>query len=129
MIPTPTPVEKIADSRYYAYSVEGPGSPNGERHFFDPDKVLLDLVTAKLRRKLYEIPVGFKLFVDGLLGFGGEESAGASYIRLDGSAWTTDKDGIVPALLSAEISARMGRDPASSTSNSRSSSANRLRSC
>jgi phosphoglucomutase len=76
---------------------------------------MIDLVTAKLSRKLYEVPVGFKWFVDGLLdgslGFGGEESAGASFIGLDGSVWTTDKDGIVPALLSAEITARMGRDP------------------
>ncbi len=76
---------------------------------------MIDLVTAKLSRKLYEVPVGFKWFVDGLLdgslGFGGEESAGASFIRLDGSVWTTDKDGIVPALLSAEITARIGRDP------------------
>ena len=76
---------------------------------------MIDRVAAKLGRKLYEVPVGFKWFVDGLLdgslGFGGEESAGASFIRLDGSVWTTDKDGIVPALLSAEISARMGRDP------------------
>ena len=76
---------------------------------------MIDQVTAKLGRKLYEVPVGFKWFVDGLLdgslGFGGEESAGASFIRLDGSVWTTDKDGIVPALLSAEITARMGRDP------------------
>jgi len=72
-------------------------------------------VAAKLGRKLYEVPVGFKWFVggllDGSLGFGGEESAGASFSRLDGSVWTTDKDGIVPALLSAEITARMGRDP------------------
>ncbi len=76
---------------------------------------MIDRVTAKLGRKLYEVPVGFKWFVDGLLdgslGFGGEESAGASFIRLDGSVWTTDKDGIVPALLSAEITARLGRDP------------------
>ena len=76
---------------------------------------MIDLVTAKLDRKLYEVPVGFKWFVDGLLdgslGFGGEESAGATFARLDGSAWTTDKDGIVPALLAAEITARMGRDP------------------
>jgi len=76
---------------------------------------MIDRVTAKLGRKLYEVPVGFKWFVDGLLdgslGFGGEESAGASFIRLDGGVWTTDKDGIVPALLSAEITARMGRDP------------------
>ena len=76
---------------------------------------MIDLVTAKLGRKLYEVPVGFKWFVDGLLngslGFGGEESAGASFVCLDGSVWTTDKDGIVPALLAAEITARMGRDP------------------
>jgi phosphoglucomutase len=76
---------------------------------------MIDRVTAKLGRKLYEVPVGFKWFVDGLLdgslGFGGEESAGASFSRLDGAVWTTDKDGIVPALLAAEITARMGRDP------------------
>jgi phosphoglucomutase len=76
---------------------------------------MIDLVTAKLGRKLYETPVGFKWFVDGLLdgslGFGGEESAGASFIRLDGSVWTTDKDGIVLALLATEITARMDRDP------------------
>jgi phosphoglucomutase len=76
---------------------------------------MIDRVTAKLGRKLYEVPVGFKWFVDGLrdgsLAFGGEESAGASFLRLDGGVWTTDKDGIVPALLAAEITARMGRDP------------------
>jgi phosphoglucomutase len=76
---------------------------------------MIDRVTAKLGRKLYEVSVGFKWFVDGLLdgslAFGGEESAGASFARLDGAVWTTDKDGIVPALLAAEISARMGRDP------------------
>jgi len=76
---------------------------------------MIDLVTAQLGRKLYEVPVGFKWFVDGLLdgslGFVGEESAGASFLRLDGSVWTTDKDGIVPALLSAEMTARTGRDP------------------
>jgi len=76
---------------------------------------MIDRVTAKVGRKLCEVPVGFKWFVDGLLdgslGFGGEESAGASFVRLDGSVWTTDKDGIVPALLSAEITTRMGRDP------------------
>ena len=76
---------------------------------------MIDRVTAKLGRKLYEVPVGFKWFVDGLLdgslGFSGEESAGASFARLDGSVWTTDKDGIVPALLAAEITAKMGRDP------------------
>jgi phosphoglucomutase len=76
---------------------------------------MIDRVAAKLNRKLYEVPVGFKWFVEGLidgsLGFGGEESAGASFVRLDGSVWTTDKDGMVPALLAAEITARMGRDP------------------
>jgi phosphoglucomutase len=76
---------------------------------------MIDRVTSKLGRKLYETPVGFKWFVDGLLdgslGFGGEESAGASFVRLDGSVWTTDKDGMVAALLAAEIMARMNRDP------------------
>ncbi len=76
---------------------------------------MIDRVATKLGRKLYEVPVGFKWFVDGLLdgslGFGGEESAGASFVRRDGGVWTTDKDGIVPALLSAEITARIGRDP------------------
>jgi phosphoglucomutase len=73
---------------------------------------MIDRVAKRLDRKLYEVPVGFKWFVDGLLngslGFGGEESAGASFLRQDGSVWTTDKDGIVPALLSAE-SRRTGR--------------------
>ncbi|HEV2041939.1 MAG TPA: phosphoglucomutase (alpha-D-glucose-1,6-bisphosphate-dependent) [Casimicrobiaceae bacterium] len=77
---------------------------------------MIDRVTARLGRRLYEVPVGFKWFVDGLLegslGFGGEESAGASFLRIDGTAWTTDKDGIVPALLAAEMTAKSGRDPA-----------------
>ena len=76
---------------------------------------MIDRVVAKQGRKLYEVPVGFKWFVDGLLDgslvFGGEESAGASFTSLDGSVWTTDKDGLVPALLAAEITARRGRDP------------------
>jgi phosphoglucomutase len=76
---------------------------------------MIDLVAAKLGRKLYEVPVGFKWFVgglfDGSLGFGGEESAGASFLRHDGTVWTTDKDGITSALLAAEITARMGREP------------------
>jgi phosphoglucomutase len=76
---------------------------------------MIDLVTAKLGRRLYEVPVGFKWFsaglLDGSLGFGGEESAGATFLRRDGSVWTTDKDGITAALLSAEITACMGRDP------------------
>jgi len=76
---------------------------------------MIDRVTAALGRRLYEVPVGFKWFVDGLLGgtlgFGGEESAGASFLRRDGSVWTTDKDGIIMGLLAAEITARTGRDP------------------
>jgi phosphoglucomutase len=76
---------------------------------------MIDRVARRLGRSLYEAPVGFKWFVDGLLdgslGFGCEESAGASFARIDGTVWTTDKDGIVPALLSAEITARGGRDP------------------
>jgi phosphoglucomutase len=76
---------------------------------------MIDRVAGKIDRKVYEVPVGFKWFVDGLLsgglGFTGEESAGATFLRRDGSVWTTDKDGIVAALLSGEITARMGRDP------------------
>jgi phosphoglucomutase len=76
---------------------------------------MIDRVAKRLGRKLYEVPVGFKWFSEGLfdgsLGFGGEESAGASLLRRDGSVWTTDKDGLVPALLSAEITARHGKDP------------------
>ncbi len=77
---------------------------------------LIDRVAAKLGRKLVEVPVGFKWFVDGLLdgslGFGGEESAGAAFLRRDGTVWTTDKDGIIMDLLAAEMMARTGRDPA-----------------
>jgi phosphoglucomutase len=76
---------------------------------------IIDRVAAKLGRKLVETPVGFKWFVDGLIGgsfgFVGEESAGASFLRRDGSVWTTDKDGLIPGLLAAEITARTGRDP------------------
>jgi phosphoglucomutase len=76
---------------------------------------LIDRVAAAAGRRLFEVPVGFKWFVDGLLdgslGFGGEESAGASFLRRDGSVWTTDKDGIIMGLLAAEMTARTGRDP------------------
>jgi phosphoglucomutase len=76
---------------------------------------MIDRVAARLGRTLHEVPVGFKWFVDGLLdaslAFAGEESAGASFLRLDGTVWTTDKDGIAAALLAAEITARLGRDP------------------
>jgi phosphoglucomutase len=76
---------------------------------------MIDRVAADLGRRLDEVPVGFKWFVDGLLdgslGFGGEESAGASFLRRDGTVWTTDKDGIVCCLLAAEMTARRGADP------------------
>ncbi len=76
---------------------------------------MIDRVAARLGRTLHEVPVGFKWYAEGLfdgsLGFGGEESAGATFLRLDGTVWTTDKDGIAPALLAAEITAKMGRDP------------------
>jgi phosphoglucomutase len=76
---------------------------------------MIDRVAGGLGRRLLEVPVGFKWFVEGLLdgslGFGGEESAGASFLRSDGSVWTTDKDGIILGLLAAEITARTGKDP------------------
>ena len=76
---------------------------------------MIDCVAKSIGRTLVEVPVGFKWFVDGLfngtLGFGGEESAGASFLRMDGTAWTTDKDGIILALLAAEITAKTGKDP------------------
>ena len=76
---------------------------------------MIDRVAAQLGRRLIEVPVGFKWFVpglrDGSLGFGGEESAGASFLRLDGTTWTTDKDGMLLGLLAAEITAKLGKDP------------------
>jgi phosphoglucomutase len=76
---------------------------------------MIDRVTARLGRKLYEVPVGFKWFVEGLLsgrlGFGGEESAGCSFVDRKAKVWSTDKDGIIPCLLAAEITARLGKDP------------------
>ena len=76
---------------------------------------MIDLVAADADRRLIEVPVGFKWFVDGLvegsLGFGGEESAGASFLRRDGTVWTTDKDGIIADLLACELTAQTGRDP------------------
>jgi phosphoglucomutase len=76
---------------------------------------MIDRVAAQIKRKVYEVPVGFKWFVDGLLdgslGFVGEESAGATFLRRNGKVWTTDKDGITAALLSAEITAKLNRDP------------------
>jgi phosphoglucomutase len=76
---------------------------------------MIDRVAGRLGRRLHEVPVGFKWFVtglvDGSLGFGGEESAGASFLQFDGGVWSTDKDGLIPGLLAAEMTARTGRDP------------------
>ncbi|WP_028060924.1 phosphohexomutase domain-containing protein [Candidatus Solirubrobacter pratensis] len=90
----------------------GPGTGIGKTLV---SSTMIDLVANDLGRRLVEVPVGFKWFVDGLLdgslGFGGEESAGASFLRRDGSPWSTDKDGILLALLAAEITAKTGKDP------------------
>ncbi|MEA2302839.1 MAG: phosphoglucomutase [Solirubrobacteraceae bacterium] len=90
----------------------GPGTAVGKTLV---SSAMLDRVTSDLQRRLVEVPVGFKWFVDGLLdgsiGFGGEESAGASFLRRDGTAWTTDKDGLIPCLLAAEMTATTGHDP------------------
>jgi phosphoglucomutase len=90
----------------------GPGAAVGKTLV---SSSMIDRVAADLGRRLLEVPVGFKWFVDGLsngsLGFGGEESAGASFLQRDGQVWTTDKDGIIMGLLSAEITAVTGRDP------------------
>ena len=91
---------------------------------------MIDRVVAKLGRRLCEVPVGFKWFVPGLFDgsfcFGGEESAGASFLRRDGTVWTTDKDGLIMNLLAAEITARTGRDPGDTTATWRPSSARRI---
>jgi phosphoglucomutase len=93
----------------------GDGAPGREIGKTVVSSSLIDRVAKDLGRRLFEVPVGFKWFVDGLLagtlGFGGEESAGASFLRRDGTVWTTDKDGILLGLLAAEITARTGKDP------------------
>jgi phosphoglucomutase len=100
------------------YQVAFANDPDSDRHGIVTPVVsssIIDKVVRKLGRRLVEVPVGFKWFVDGLLdgscGFGGEESAGASFLRFDGTAWTTDKDGPIMDLLAAEITARTGKDP------------------
>ena len=111
----------MASNHYLAVSIHYlyPNRPNWKHSAAVGKTVvsssMIDRVAGDLGRKLYEVPVGFKFFVEGLvegwLGFTGEESAGASFLRRDGTVWTTDKDGLIAALLSAEITARMGRDP------------------
>jgi phosphoglucomutase len=109
------PNHYLATAIYYLYQHRPLWRPDTSIGKTVVSSQMIDRVAGKLQRKVYEVPVGFKWFVDGLvsgsLGFTGEESAGATFLRCDGSAWTTDKDGMVAALLSAEITARMGRDP------------------
>jgi phosphoglucomutase len=109
------PNDYLAVAIFYLFSRRGgwPGGAAVGKTVVSSGRI--DRVAARIGRGLFEVPVGFKWFVDGLLGgrlgFGGEESAGASFLRRDGSAWTTDKDGIVLGLLAAEMTAQTGRDP------------------
>ena len=109
------PNHYLAVSAYYLFQNRPKWSKNVAVGKTVVSSQMIDRVATKLGRKLYEVPVGFKWFVDGLidgsLGFVGEESAGATFLRTDGSVWTTDKDGLIPALLAAEITARVGKDP------------------
>ncbi len=106
----------LAVSVWYLFLHRPHWSPEGAVGKTLVSSSILDRVAERLGRRLYEVPVGFKWFVSGLLegrlGFGGEESAGASFLRMDGTAWTTDKDGFIMDLLAAEIIAETGRDPA-----------------
>jgi len=109
------PNHYLAVSVHYLYSQRTGWSSGAAVGKTVVSSSMIDRVTADLGRKLFEVPVGFKFFVDGLLngslGFVGEESAGASFLRRDGTVWTTDKDGLIAGLLAAEITARMERDP------------------
>jgi phosphoglucomutase len=109
------PNHYLATSINYLFSHRSGWRPDAAVGKTVVSSAMIDRVGARLKRAVYEVPVGFKWFVDGLingkLGFGGEESAGASFSRINGQVWTTDKDGIVPALLSAEMTAKTGHDP------------------
>ena len=109
------PNHYLAVAIYYLFQNRPGWSPNAAVGKTLVSSAMIDRVAASLGRTLAEVPVGFKWFVDGLLtgtyGFGGEESAGASFLRQDGTVWTTDKDGILLNLLAAEITAKTGRDP------------------
>jgi len=109
------PNHYLAVAISYLYSNRGGWRADAEVGKTMVSSSMIDRVATSLNRRLREVPVGFKWFVPGLLdgsvGFGGEESAGASFLRSDGSVWSTDKDGIIMGLLSAEITARSGRDP------------------
>jgi phosphoglucomutase len=109
------PNHYLAVSAYYLFQNRPHWKPEAGIGKTLVSSSMIDRVAGKLGRRLDEVPVGFKWFVDGLLGgtlgFVGEESAGSSYLRRDGTVWTTDKDGLIAGLLSAEITARLGRDP------------------
>jgi phosphoglucomutase len=109
------PNHYLATSINYLFSHRSGWRPDAAVGKTVVSSAMIDRVGARLKRAVYEVPVGFKWFVDGLingkLGFGGEESAGASFSRINGQVWTTDKDGIVPALLLAEVTAKTGHDP------------------
>jgi phosphoglucomutase len=109
------PNQYLAVCAHYLFSNRPQWSPSAAVGKTVVSSAFIDCVAAALRRTLHEVPVGFKWFVDGLLsgqlGFVGEESAGASFLRRDGTVWTTDKDGIIAALLAAEMMARTNRDP------------------
>lgn len=110
------PNHYLAVAIRYLFSSRGKWSSKAKVGKTAVSSNLIDKVAAGIKRELYEVPVGFKWFVPGLsnrwLGFGGEESAGASFLRKDGTTWTTDKDGFILALLAAEITAATGKDPA-----------------
>ena len=110
------PNHYLAVSIFYLFSHRPGWSPASGIGKTLVSSSLIDRVAARLQRKLVEVPVGFKWFVGGLLegslGFGGEESAGASFLRRDGTVWSTDKDGIIMTLLAAEMMAKTGKDPA-----------------
>ncbi len=105
----------LSAAAYYLYRQRAGWRPAAAIGKTVATTMMIDRIAASLGRNVYEVPVGFKWFVDGLLdgslAFGGEESAGASFSRFDGGVWTTDKDGVVPCLLAGEIAAKLGRDP------------------
>ncbi|GAA3603574.1 phosphoglucomutase (alpha-D-glucose-1,6-bisphosphate-dependent) [Marihabitans asiaticum] len=109
------PNHYLAVAIHYLYGGARPGWSSGRIGKTLVSSSMIDRVAADIGKELWEVPVGFKWFVPGLLdgsvGFGGEESAGASFLRMDGTVWTTDKDGIILALLASEIQARTGRSP------------------
>ena len=109
------PNHYLAAMIYYLFQHRNQWSPDARIGKTVVSSQIIDRVADKIKRKLYEVPVGFKWFSDGLLdrsiGFCGEESAGASFSRINGEVWTTDKDGMIAALLAAEITARTKKDP------------------